>query len=471
MPETPSVGRICSAKDCPFNRAPQPLENFHRRNLVPGGYSYMCRTCDRERQKTYRARIKAKNLGQKPPTATPPAPPPADEFEIIEAVAAAIEVPTQLIWDPNGTPERSTPPPAPAPPAPPTPLETAMKARAEAAAKRDLKREHAAVLEENERLQQTISQLVEMKKAPNILVYQKPSWERSDAIACAAASDWHVEEEVVAAAVHGLNEYNLEIARGRGMRFFQNFLHLANMMARESTIRTIHISFLGDFFSNWIHEELLASTLLAPGEAARFCLEIFFAGIDFLLRESAFVIEGDLIPGNHGRMTDHMHFSNPTGTSLETFMYHALAARYAGNDRVRLRVAEHAMVYRKFFERFTMRLIHGYEVKYGGGVGGLTIPLNKAIAQWDIAVRTDLTVLGHFHQRFDGGNFLANGSLIGYNTYAQAIKAKYEEAQQSFWLIHARNGGTKATTAPIWVTPAKEQSCADMSAPAHSPSP
>jgi hypothetical protein len=96
-------------------------------------------------------------------------------------------------------------------------------------------------------------------------------------------------------------------------------------------------------------------------------------------------------------------------------------------------------------------------VNYGGGVGGLTIPLNKAIAQWDRAMKADLTLVHHFHQRFDGGHFLVNGSLIGYNTYAQAIKAAFEEAQQQFFLIHARGGGQKSGVFPIWLDDKHQQ--------------
>src|SRR6185312_13930358 len=158
-----------------------------------------------------------------------------------------------------------------------------------------------------------------------------------------------------------------------------------------------------------------------------------------------------MMSGNHGRMPEKMHFSDPVGTSLESFMYHAVCDRYEGNPRVQIRVSPAAMVYERFYERFNMRLIHGYETKYNGGVGGLTIPLNKAVTQWDKGIKADLTVLGHYHQFFDGGNFLVNGSLIGYNTYAEAIKASYEEPRQAFFLVHARKGGQKSIVAPIWL--------------------
>lgn len=331
------------------------------------------------------------------------------------------------------------------------PAQTAHEARQAERAKRDLKAEHSAILDENEVLRDRIAELVKMQKAPDVHVYSQPAWKRADAIPCAIASDWHVEETVEKEAVHGLNEYSLDIAKYRSEQFFKNFLRLADIQARDSKVNTIYIAALGDFFSGWIHQELLASTSLAPGDAARFWKGLFASGIDYLLRESSYTLEMDMLPGNHGRMTQQMHFSDPTGTSLETFAYHALAGRYEDNPRVRIRVADHAMVYRPFFEKMIVRLIHGYEVKYGGGVGGITIPVNKAIAQWDQAVRADQTWFGHFHKRITDQRFSGNGSLIGYNTFAQGIKASYEEAVQSFITIHARKGGQISVTSPIWL--------------------
>jgi hypothetical protein len=90
-------------------------------------------------------------------------------------------------------------------------------------------------------------------------------------------------------------------------------------------------------------------------------------------------------------------------------------------------------------------------VKFGGGVGGITIPIRKKLAAWNSAIRADLTVMGHFHQLMDGGDFVVNGSLIGYNEFAQAIGASPEEARQAFFLVHARGGGQKSITAPIWL--------------------
>lgn len=409
-----------SKKCCRCGRTQAQGAVFGHYKYSPDGLRYACKACSNATNRLSRRKLAEAREAQRVP------PPPAPTVELLPSPST----PTEL---PKG------------------PLEQAYEAHKAAQEKRDLRKEHGALLEENESLRKELSAVRSALHPPEVIVYKQPAWERSDAVACAVASDWHVEEQVVPEAVHGLNEYNLDVARSRAEHFFKNWLRLADILARETKITTLFLAGLGDFFSGWIHEELLASTLLAPGDAARFCKGLFVSGIDYILRESSYAIEGVLIPGNHGRMTEKLHFSDPTGTSLESVMYDSIRDRYHNNPRVRLEVSEHAMRYRRFFERFTMRLIHGYEVKYGGGVGGITVPIRKALAQWNNPIRADLTVMGHFHQFFDGGDFLVNGSLIGYSPYSQAIKASFEEPRQAFFLVHARKGGQKSVTAPIWL--------------------
>ena len=75
---------------------------------------------------------------------------------------------------------------------------------------------------------------------------------------------------------------------------------------------------------------------------------------------------------------------------------------------------------------------------YGGGIGGLTIPINKAISQWNKNRNVQLDCLGHFHQFHDGGNFVVNSSLIGFSPYAISVKGAYERPTQTFFLINGR---------------------------------
>ena len=79
---------------------------------------------------------------------------------------------------------------------------------------------------------------------------------------------------------------------------------------------------------------------------------------------------------------------------------------------------------------------------HGGGIGGVSIPAYKKISQWQRAKYADLDIFGHLHQMKDGGNFLLNGSMIGYNAFAVRIGADYEQPKQTFVLINKKRGKT-----------------------------
>jgi hypothetical protein len=131
-------------------------------------------------------------------------------------------------------------------------------------------------------------------------------------------------------------------------------------------------------------------------------------------------------------------------------MYHNLANHFKNEKRIRFLIPRGYLSYVDV-AGFVMRFHHGHAIKYGGGIGGIFISAFKAISQWDKAKRADLDVFGHFHQVKDGGKFISNGSLVGYNAYALRIKADFEKPKQVFFLVdHARK--EKTTTCPIFLT-------------------
>ena len=94
---------------------------------------------------------------------------------------------------------------------------------------------------------------------------------------------------------------------------------------------------------------------------------------------------------------------------------------------------------------FTVRFVHGHQFRFGGGVGGVTIPLIKWLNIQNNNIMADYTVMGHWHQYFSGKNFICNGSLIGFNAFGK--KFGYEPPKQAFFLIDSRFG--KTVEAPI----------------------
>ena len=269
----------------------------------------------------------------------------------------------------------------------------------------------------------------------------------SESTAIVVASDWHIEEEVLDDQVNGLNHYNLETSEERAKKFFQMALHLTNLENRDTPIKNLVVALLGDFITGNLHEDSAEITLLRPMDASLRVQKYIKSGIDFLLENSDYNLIFVCCSGNHGRITKKIHHATEEGNSLETFVYKTLAQFYADNPRVVFKTTKSYHNYLQVYDT-TIRFHHGHSIKYGGGIGGITIPVNKAINEWNKSRWADLDVFGHFHQFFDGGNFIANGSLIGYNAYALRMKCSYEPPKQAFFVINKR-WKTKILVRPI----------------------
>jgi len=270
---------------------------------------------------------------------------------------------------------------------------------------------------------------------------------KSEATAFMLASDWHIAERIDSHKVNGLNEYNLTIAKKRAETFFRNGLRLLKLQQRDVTINTLVLALLGDFISNNIHPELMESNYLLPIEEAIFVQNLLASGIEFLLEDKS--LEHIIVPchsGNHGRQTIDRRISTEAGNSLEYFIYHQIANHFRNEPRVTFLIAEGYHSYIDVYS-YKVRMHHGHCIQYSGGILGLSVPVNKAVSQWDKLQRADLDCFGHYHSFLDGGKFISNGSLIGYSPFALSIKANFEPPKQAFFLIDKKR--FKTIVAPI----------------------
>jgi hypothetical protein len=341
-------------------------------------------------------------------------------------------------------------------------IEAERKAKPEVqvAADRDKQRSAAEMANLRAKYEQslkTIEQQERELRAMNVLdqgldtfkIDAKRSSKTSEATVVAVGSDWHVEENV-GAEVGGLNFYTVDVAKERTSRFFRAIYRLTTLLRQDVAIDTVVLALLGDFISNDIHEEFPEVNELQPIHAIVTAQNFIISGIEFLLANNPTTTRF-VIPchsGNHARTTRTTRFSSENGHSLEYLMYLHLAAYFRAEPRVQFIIPEGMHSYLDVYET-TIRFQHGHAIKYGGGVGGIYIPVNKAIGQWNKARRADLDVFGHFHQMRDGGNFICNGSLIGYNAFALSIKADYEPPKQALFLMDKKRGRT--CTWPILV--------------------
>lgn len=267
----------------------------------------------------------------------------------------------------------------------------------------------------------------------------------SESVAVVAASCWHVEETVKGKTVNGLNEYNLDIADARIARLFQNALRMVEIQRHGTDVDTLVFALLGDLMTGYIHEELLEGNSLSPTETILWLQKRIVAGLRMLRDKGGF--KRILVPcciGNHGRTTLKKRIATAHKNSFEWLMYHILADAFT--EVVEFRIVESYFNTVQVFGR-NIRFSHGDYIKYGGGIGGITIPVNKAISQWNKSQHADLDVFGHWHQTKADSHWVSTASLIGYNAFSVAIKADYEPPQQTFFLFEKRRGRT--VTAPI----------------------
>jgi hypothetical protein len=196
--------------------------------------------------------------------------------------------------------------------------------------------------------------------------------------------------------------------------------------------------------SAWIHDELIETNSMTPPETILRLMDMFVGGIDSLLAahpNMRFLFVGAV--GNHSRITKKPQSKRREKKSYEWMLYNLLARHYAGKGEERIKW----QLPTGYFNWVTLygkriRLHHGDNIRYNGGVGGIEIPMRKAIAQWNKAQQADLDVMGHWHTRLTGAQYVVNGGLIGYSSFSEAIKCDYEKARQCCFLMHSKFGKT-----------------------------
>lgn len=296
------------------------------------------------------------------------------------------------------------------------------------------------LLSAHQRLQRAFEAKTTLSSTPPRTHLIRPArGQGGEATIVALLSDTHLEETVKPEHTNGLGGYNLDIAEKRFDQYFRVLLHLIELEQKNTRIDSLVLALLGDFISGDIHDELLETCSLQPMHAILKAQDWLCSGIDHLLKNSKLKIILVCHSGNHARTTKKTRHTTEPGHSLEYLLYNNLRQLYRHEKRLTWIVPEG---YLSHVDVYNTRIAfhHGHNVKYGGGVGGITISMNKAIAQWNRSQAADIYCCGHFHQAFDGGNFIVNGSMIGYNAFALAIKAAFERPSQIMFGIHSKLG-------------------------------
>jgi len=298
-----------------------------------------------------------------------------------------------------------------------------------------------------------LKQLLQLDDAVDFKgVYSIPerhSASTSEATAVLMYSDLHVEERIELSTTNGLNEYNPDIAKKRSDRFFINAPKLIESNRKNVKISDVVLMLLGDNIHGWIHEEFQTTNWLKPMEATLYAETLIISGINKLL-EDKFIKNLTVVckVGNHSRMTDKVYGDNEALLSFEYILYKHLERYFSSEKRVKFLIDNSYFTYLKIYD-FVNRCHHGHIIRFAGGIGGLTVPLIKAVLRANEQIKADFDWMGHFHSRMALPNVFINGSICGFNGYAARKGFRPDRAVQSFALIDKVRGAT--VTAPIFL--------------------
>lgn len=360
-----------------------------------------------------------------------------------KSTEAAIDVAmAAVVEDLKNEPEKEEPPPTAD-----DLLMQATERRTLAAAKRDVR----TLAGELEAFRKERRGLAALTAAPILPIprLEKKSGLR-EAVITALWSDWHVEELMRPSRATQGNAFTLSIADARIKRLVDGVCWFHAFTENTFEITTLVLWLGGDFTTGTLHDENTETAQLLPMAAQLWCYQRLRRSIQTLLdRLPNLTLKIPCSYGNHGRTTRTMHYSTGAHHNLDWLTYQFLAMHFQDEPRVQFMADTSEHQYVDVYGK-TTHYHHGHRIRYGGGVGGIMIPINKAVAQWDKAVASDYHVFGHYHQLLHSGPVTVNGSLSGFGPLGLGFKCAPEPAQQAIYIQDSKRG--KSITAPIWVS-------------------
>jgi hypothetical protein len=259
------------------------------------------------------------------------------------------------------------------------------------------------------------------------------------------ASDWHWGEVVRPAEIGGVNEYNLKIAHERARSFVTVAIDLLKNHLKSGNYPGIVFILGGDMISGEIHEELAQTNELESIPAMLDLLGVLIWCIDTLAKEFGHVFV-PCVTGNHGRTTRKPRAKRRNHTNFDWLVYQLLQKHYANDKRVQFLIPEGPDAYFKVYGTRYL-LTHGDQFRGGDGMIGALGPISRGDKKKRSRnVQTDrsfdVMLLGHWHSYIHLNRFIVNGTLKGYDEYADANNFDVEPAQQALWITHPDHGIT-----------------------------
>lgn len=327
-------------------------------------------------------------------------------------------------------------------------IEEMQIARKEKVQKKDDGKLNQQLLKRNEELEKLLAIKEGVPSFKNVQITASKTGGNTEATAVVLASDWHLEQRVDGNKIMYPNEYNLEIAEKRAKQFFQGTVVLLKEAEQNVKIKNLVLWLGGDFITGNIHTENLKVCQLGPSQAICFARDLIISGIEFLLKETTVDITIPYNHGNHARITEKVWKSTEEDNSLENILYEDIRFYFKNERRIKM-VEPKGTVATVEIYGLKIGFVHGHHgFRYMDGVGGLYIPARKYIMRKFAKANYYLVCMGHHHQYLQDTMFLCNGSMIGYDQYADSCGFPYDIPKQTFFLIEEKRK-CRTVTRPI----------------------
>ena len=348
----------------------------------------------------------------------------------------------------KGAPQPCMPGPAPTPaPAPPTPVLVEDQLRDRVSELESLIKTARENTLDDEYVKRKIiglaSGAAEVK--PPQWTLELPRGKGLPGVPIAFWSDWHWGEVVFPSQVNDVNAFNMEIAHRRAKSLVERVINLLRNHVVQPDYPGLVLALGGDMMSGDIHEELSESNEMPVMP----CLLDLFGVLRWAISTLADEFGSVFVPcvtGNHGRNTKKPRAKGRNFSNFDWLLYQFLAKTFEGDARVVFYIPDGPdALFRVFGHRYL--LTHGDQFRGGDGIIGALGPITrggqKKLARNAAVHRAfDTMMLGHWHQYLPLHRTLVNGSLKGYDEYANANNFGYEPPIQALWLTHPQHGVT-----------------------------
>lgn len=325
-----------------------------------------------------------------------------------------------------------------------------------------MRREQAEIKSLKKQLERTVQDYQQLSDAYDIALNLKTSKvnnaipkieankkSTNEATAIVQISDGHFGKMIVPSTVNGLNEYNPDIAKKRMQKCAENTIKLIRKEREDVKIDNLVLILGGDFLENsQLHHHSEMTTSMSPMEETLFSRDVLHKYIKTVCEYGNFKkIAIACTRGNHSRITHRMVASVDYRMNYETILYSILKDDFA-KEKIEWTIPDSEIAEVEVYDKM-LRVVHGHQIKFQGGVGGLTVPLNKYVMRMDQIKKAFYNFVHHYHNlSYPTVRTTVNGSIVGYDPYAMSIGCTYEPPMQSFQLLDSRWGMT--IKAPIF---------------------